>query len=547
MPKKTFRIEGIDGGIASTFFGPAAKDSYEAAFGIDPDFRATTNSRKTGGAITPVGMAKFSSSGLTGYPMWFETTPKTTLVYAYDTTGKFLSYAPSAIPPTLLGTETALTSPQGGAGRGNGMRYYNNYMYLSTPTDISRWGPLNGGAAMADNYWTATLGLTLLTDSTYPTANQLAGLPAYPNHSMHVHTDGFLYFADVISTTFGDNDMVGRGALHRISTNNSGGVEGAGNNGSAYNVLTLPFGYFPIAIQSYGTDIAVLAFRGLTQGAFATTQVLNTGNAALFLWDTFASLPYQQIFVPDPLASAMYANNGRLYVWSGNNLNGVRLSVYEGGDSMRQIAFHEESNTPFQGAVGAWEDRVIFGGQIDYPSQVGVVFSFGSKNSDLKAVVHTPIVVSGGNSNAIVTAVKYVLQADNIKPSPIVGWGDSTSFGIDQYTTTATLTSQMQFTVPIGQPFSVRNISILLSKAVGANNAILPTMLTDNSANTFSLPSINNTTYSGKSLIAIKRPELVVNGTNNLTLNFQWSLTDAISIVFPIKIEIDVSDVDRTG
>ncbi len=545
MPTVKYTLENIEGGISPTLFGPQPKGTYNFALGIDPDLRANPLSAanpKTGGAITPSGFTKFSSTGLTGYPLWMLADPKDSLIYVYSSSGNFLSYTDA------LASETALSTPTSGAG--NGMAYYNNYIYLATPTNISRYGPLDGTPSLTNTVWTGATFMNdankVLTNSTYPTIKQAA----LPNHAMHVHTDGFLYICDVISTSYATTAVQGKGVLHRIVTKKVT-AEGDTNNGSAYDVLELPFGYVPVAIQSYGTDLAILGIRQIND----TLMTLSRGSAAVFLWDTFAAIPYKQIPIPDPLGSALFNNNGKLYVFSGNTANGVRVSVYDGGDSFRQVAFLEQGITPFQGAVDAWEDRLVFGGQVVYPTAAAVVFALGSKNQAVdKNALHCIARTSGGVSTPVVTCLKYIpfgvnsaQSSGNINPMPLIGWGDSTLKGIDTYSTAATVSSQFSWKVDIGRPFSLRSIRVPLAKVVASNTAVAPTFYVDNRTSSTVPSAINNTNFSGNTVIGYKRPELAIIGQENFELVFEWSNTDPISLMLPIEVELDVFDVIKTG
>src|SRR3990167_7695594 len=151
----------------------------------------------------------------------------------------------------------------------HGAEYYNNYIYLFTGTNVSRYGPLNNSPALAHNIWKGTtLGsLTALTNTTYPT---LRGV-TIPNHVSYVHGDGSMYFADFIN---------GQGLIHRINTKkvtNEGDTNGT-TVASAYNVLDLPFGFYPTAITNYSTAT-------LIAGIYTVDTTINQGRSAFVLWD----------------------------------------------------------------------------------------------------------------------------------------------------------------------------------------------------------------------------------------------------------------------
>ena len=80
-----------------------------------------------------------------------------------------------SVSATTIGTVTGNVA--------NGAEIYNDYLYITTGTDVSRYGPLSGSPALTNSVWTgATLGSqTALTNTTYPTIN---GAPI-PKHWMY--------------------------------------------------------------------------------------------------------------------------------------------------------------------------------------------------------------------------------------------------------------------------------------------------------------------------------------------------------------------------
>lgn len=530
MPRKTFRLDNILNGFSPTQFGPQPSGTYDQAFGIDPDALTAASNKRTGGVISPVAYSKFSSTELTSTPMWITTTPKDQNTYVYGSGGIFVKYDSTL---TSAGS-TSIGTPTSGAG--NGMAYYNNYIYLATPVNVSRYGPLDNSPSLTNTWWTGASCLNdatkVLKDTTYPTIRQ----KALPNHAMKVHVDGFLYFCDVISNTYGTTAVQGKGVIHRIGTKKTTD-EGDTNNGSAYDVLELPFGFLPVGLETYGNDLAIVA------NTFGSSQSIRQGRTALFLWDTFASIPYKQINIPDPIVSAIYNNNGRLYVFSGNTTNGVRVSVYDGGDTLRQIAFFEEGNAPFQGAVDAFEDKLLFGGFMTYfGGEHCVAYSLGSKNSELPDVIHCPIVTSNLGVLPVVTALKYVQQSSNIRPIAVVGWVDNTTSGLDKFDGSGTLLSRFRFKIDVGRPFSLVSVRMPMDRTVTSATDINVTAFYDSASNSVAFTEVNNTNYSGDQVIAWKRPEIVVNGSQWVMLDFAWSGTRPNALLLPIEVDIDINE-----
>lgn len=528
MPIQPFSVDSVLGGLSPTQY-QVVDGQYLGALGVDPDYPITSSDVRTSGSLVPTVYEKFSGSNITGFPKWISTNAKDTNVYVYASDGKFVSYNSSLASETLIGTPTS--------GAGNGMEYYNNYIYIATPTDISRYGPLDGSPSLTNNVWTgATLGsLTALTNTTYLS---LQGTPI-PNHAMHKHGNNFLYFCDFAN---------GQGFISAIKTRKVT-VEGDTNDGSDYNVLDLPFGFYPTDIESFGTDLIISAIQ-------TTDTTINQGKAALFLWDTTNASFYKgPIFLPDPIVTALLNVNGVINIFSGNAQNGFRISEYSGGDSVRDIAYFEEGTPPLAGAVDAIGNRLLFGTYTSYPARSASVFSFGSKNAALPKALHNVIYTTSTGATPLASAVRYVQQASNIIPRAVVGWGDVTEYGIDKLSTTATYKSIWRSKVfTVGNPFIIKEIRIPLGKTIAANMSIIPKIYVDDGSTITTLESINSSNFPSSRKAVYKQPEITdssgVNtaGTNNFFIELVWGGTVSLPVLLPIEIFVDVyADEQRTG
>ena len=516
MAKTTVEIKSIWGGVSPSKYFSAA-DQYQFGIAIDPDFPVGSEV-KTSGAIVPTLYSKFSGSEVDAYPLWIVNSPKNTNTYVYQSDGDITSYSSS------LGSETDVGTPTSGAG--NGAAYYNNYIYFATPTDVSRYGPLSGTPALGNTFWTSTLSLTALTDTTYPTIRGVK----IPNHAMHVHSDFCLYICD-----FKD----GQGMIHRLSTKKDT-YEGEIDDTtvpSAYNALDLPWGYYPVDIESYSTDIVVLAIQTID-------TTVNQGPAALFFWDASSSSFYRKVEISEPIATAVKNVNGIIHVWAGNATGGFRVLQYAGGDSFVPIAYSEEGTPPFAGAVEALGGRTYFGGWQTVPEACGVVYAIGSKNPYVPQGMHSVIRSTSAGSTPHVTAVKNVLQDASKEPDLVVGWGDGSAKGIDQKASSGTYDSIVRFPfINIGQKFSVEKIQIPLAATVAANMTVTPTVyLDDNVSSGTALTAINNTNYSGQKNVVYKQPEIELNGNHNFCLELAFTGTVELPVTFPIKFLIDIKD-----
>lgn len=527
MPRKSFQINSVLGGWSpSQYF--YQEGQFLASLAVDPDMPISDSDIRTSGLLIPVQYEKFSSTNISGYPKWMVTSLKNTNLYVYASDGKFVSYNSSLGSETLVGTPTS--------GAGNGAAYYNNYIYLGTPTDVSRYGPLDNSPALVNNVWTgATLGTqTALNNTTYPS---LQGT-AIPNHPMHMHGNNVLYVGDVLPST---SSTPGRGCIHSIATSKTTD-QGDTNNGSLYNALDLPIGFFPTDMESFGTDLIIAAIQ-------TTDSTINQGKAALFIWDTISSSFYRgPIYLPDPLVTALLNMNGTIYIWSGNASNGYRLSYYSGGDQCTEIAYFEEGTPPFAGAVDGLGSRVVWGASTTYPATSASVFAMGSKNARIPSGLHNIVKTTATGTTPTVTAVKYVQQSSNIIPKVIAGWGSASAYGLDKYSTSQTLASVWRSQViNVGARFNLVELRIPFAAAIASNMTLTVKVYVDDGSSSTTLTTINSTNFPSARKAIFKEAELQqTTGENNFFLELSWTGTVKLPVSLPIEMTLDVySDEKR--
>lgn len=530
--REIYQVKSIAGGMSKSLFD-APSNTYIAGVGIDPDLPATSSGlvSRTSGAIVPSQYTKFSGTEVDGVPYWIVTQPRTGNSYVYTSAGKIHSFtnniAMRAADEATTAFPIAVTN-----GAGNGAAYYNNFLYLAVSDDISQYGGLDQGASIAltTDVWTgAKFGLTGLTNSTYPIMTALS--LSIPNHPMHVHGDNAMYIGDVLPQAAGS--LGGRGCLHRLKTKRTT-IDGDTNDGSAYNVFDLPYGYWPADIESYGTDLVIAAFQ-------CKDEKINQGRAELFFWDCVSDSFYNRVVLPDPLVTALYNKNGTLYVFSGNSQAGSRVSVYSGGRSVETVAYNEEGISPFAGAVDAFGERMSFGTSIAHPLSKGVVISIGSKFKNTGAI-HMTAMASAPNTTPIVTAIKYVQQANNSSPKVIMGWTDNTVKGLDKQGAPTAMSNMWQSPLfSIGKKFRITKIIIPLLEAVDANTTISPKLYVDTGATSYSLNAISATNWSGKRYAIFKEPEIaMVPAFTDFFLELTWSGSSATPVSLPITFEVEV-------
>jgi len=517
MADITIKMESIFGGESPTEYF-SSPGQFRASYAIDPDFPLTDSGVKMSGMIRPTSMAKFSASEITGVPLWIVVNPKDTNAYVYCSDGKVHVVNSSLAMGTALNSGSALSSANG-----NGAAYYDNYLYLAKQTDVARYGPLNGSPSLVQDYWTSTLGKAALINTTYPS---LRGI-TLPNHVMHRHTDNKLYFADVVGN---------QGVLHYIRTSKSS-AEGDTNDASTFNALDFPYGEWPTAIETYGTDLCVALVEGLN-------ATVKQSRAKLSFWNTTDD-SFSKIFeheFPDPIITAVKNVNGNLYVFSGNTSGGCRVSVFAGGYSVQEIAYYEDSLPPFPDAVEAELSRIYFGGSMTDPDAVAVVKSIGSKRSAIPMGIHTPFKASSSGTNGWVSAIRLFEQASAAKTRPIIGWSDDSGKGLDKISTTYGAWLFQSPMYRIGRPFQIKKITIPLGQAMASNMTITPKILYDDASKNETggsgvLPVINSTNFASSERQVVLYPQEI--GYNNYYLELKGSGTALIVPGLPITFEID--------
>jgi len=526
---REIRIDQIFKGISpSQYFG--AEGTYNGSTAVDSDLPIVSSDVRASGFPVPVGYTDFSGANVNDEVVSIVNNPKNTLTYVALRNGKVISYSSSLASETLVGTVTGSHIDYA--------TYYNNYVYFfgtgASKDDVSRYGPLNNSPALTNGVWTgSTLGTqTALTNTTYPSLRSIK----LPNHVAFSHGDGSLYFLD-----FKD----GQGLVHRINTKKV--TDEGDTNGttvvSAYNALDLPFGFYPTSITNFSTSL-------LITGIYTIDDTVNQGRSAFVLWDPTDTESFYlgPVFLPDPLCTASLNVNGVVHLWTGNAKNGTRLSRYLGGESVQEIEYLEESMPPFAGAVDALGSRVVWGGYQTYPNTGAVVWAHGSKNAKMPQGLHCIAKTASAGATPIITALRYVLQSSNITPQMVVAWNDADNSGIDKYSTSATLASEIRWMFNIGRDFEITKISIPLAGAVAANTSIVPSVLLDDASTTKTLTEINNTNNSSDRKVVFSGVDLKdFTGSNNFILKLAWTSTNPLPVALPIIIELDVYDDENTA
>lgn len=528
-------IETILGGHAvTTHF--AQKSQMRRSLGIDPaqpvDDDDTKFSTIASGLIRPAASEKFSGSTINAAPLWANPNPKDGNVYVYD--ARSSAYAIDA----TLTTVTALNDAGTLSGIGNGAEYYDNYQYFFTPTDITRYGPLNGTPSFIVNYWTGTLGKAALTNTTYPTTFK-NGL-RLPNHVAKRASNGYLYFADVVGN---------QGTLHYVRTTKTT-VEGDTNNGSTFSALTLGYGLWPTAIEELGTDVVI----ALYEGSIANLQ---QARAKLAFWNKTSTNADKIVWreFPDQIITALRNANGVLYVFAGNvNAKGFRVLQHIGGYSFKEVHYEETGEPPLPGAVDAILNRILYGTHTTVPESDGCVYSVGLQKAALSNGIFNIMRATGGTASTSVTCMAVVDNNEMGFMSPIIGWtqaGDGStgaSHGFDKQGTSYSAAPSVCWSQPfrIGRPFKITKVRFPLGMAMAANMICTPTFYVDEGVasyvggTTSGMAVMNNTNYPGKRNI-VMRPQGAT-GEHSFWLELRFTGSALLTVGLPIEIDYELID-----
>ena len=528
------KIESILGGHSPlAHFGRS--DQYRASLGIDPSLDTNIDNDVYGtissGLIRPVGVSK-STSTTQAAPLWIVPNPKVSSTgneyYIYDAQGSAYSITQSQVTDTL----TALSD--GGSlssSIGNGCAYYDNYIYFAKNTDIARYGPLNGTAAFDGTYWTGTLGKAALTDTTYPVL-QFASIEI-PNHVMLRHSDGRLYIADVVGN---------QGTLHYIETTKTT-VEGDTNNGSTASKLTMGYGLWPTALESYGSDVAIALFEG------SASVLGNFGRAKIAFWDTTSTKINKITWVefPDPIITAMKNINGVLYIASGNSqTKGFRISRFIGGYTVEEVGYFETGFAPLPGAVDGRATQLILGSITTIPETAACVYSFGLRKGKISTGIFN--VARADSTSTTIGVTSLIFDGGNFaQPGFFFGAGKASSEGSTHRTYAKSLSTNgppvwWSQTYRIGRRFKIKKIRIPLPRSTTTSSAgVVPKIYFDDGTSSKTLQTINATNYPTASYLVVMRPDGAI-GQNNFFLEFKWNDVAVFPIGLPITMEIETID-----
>jgi hypothetical protein len=541
--KFTIRIESILGGHAPTTHFAAA-DQFMSSLGINPALPITdTTSTPTtldflaSGLLRPVGVVNSTDTTVTDIPYWIKTNPKeTNKYYIYGGTGSVYTMDIASVV-TELGDLT-----DGGTASGNGAEYYDNYMYFARDTTIARYGPLDGTPAFTDDYWVGTLSKTALTQTTYPSHYFQSNI-RFPNHVLHRHSDGRLYIADVVGN---------QGYIHYIATTKTT-VEGDTDNGSTYQKLAFGYGLWPIALESYGSNLVIALFEGTSGTQYNTSKM----KSKLAFWDTTSTNANQITWVefPDELITGLKNVNGVLYITSASNRGiGFRVSRYIGGYTVEEIFYHEFGAVPLHGGLDGKAGWLVFGSATNFPETAATVYSYNLQKSKLSNGIFS--IERGTKTISMITSLALQGAADFLRDMPVFGWTNGSAGGTNNginsrsdsgYGNTPSVWWSQIYR--IGQPFKITKIRIPLAQAVSTNMTVTPKIYVDGpswggAGTSYSLAAINTTNDDSQYNIVRRSGSAgeVVTGQHSFWLELRWTGSELCTVGLPITIEYELLD-----
>lgn len=535
------KIESILGGIAKLTHFPQYGE-FSDSVNIDPsisDYSSfySAGLRSSVGVLYPITVSNIlTSTTITQDPMFLVNNPKTGDVYVYGGRGSiYVGYADgqdlSEGAISDAGEMTGVSSTPCGSA------YYDNYIYFAKDTTIARYGPLDGTHTLNGNYWAGTLGKTQLTADNNFYLPIDGNSDSYPQHVFHVHSDGKLYFTDIVG---------GSGSISYIATKKTT-VEGDTDNGSTYDRLRFGPGLIPTCMESYGENLVIALFESIVSPGFSNGT--RGKPARIAIWDTVSEkyniITNGEFF--DEHITAMKNVNGTLYIASGSRLrNGYRISRYLGGYSFEQIAFINDGFAPYPGAIVSDSGRLLFASTS--------VYSYGLRNN-LSPNALFKYNHSGTDEGAFEVNTYSMIQYPGRENSFMSGWSTgNNSRGIDEiggYDTavygtgphTPVFKSQIFTTETVCK---ITKISIPLLKLLdnyGGTSSITVKIYIDDSWYPNTIGTITSASYgTSTQRITLRPTNMTID--HSFYLSFEWGGTEYTPISLPIIIELEPIDVD---
>jgi hypothetical protein len=406
--KNIFLVDLFFGGISES---PKVGVKGSFYYGENLDFKSDLSAVTA--QIAPI---KQSSTTITDLPKWIEKDPVGGKTYAYDASGGFYS--------ATSGTWSALTTPS--TSHGEGMKVWQDYVYLRKDSAISRWGPISSSPSLTQSWQTSNV--QTLTD-----------------HGPIVEFIGNLYLAN--GRYLGEWD----------------------SSVWTYNKLTMPVGW----------NIRCMAVVGdrLVMGGWKGTNVSDNERGFLWTWNGTDAGITDFVEVTEGAVNAMAVYDNTLWFIAGSVGN---LYYYDGNTiKIRQITNFLEQNKYvdiYPGAMTAHRGDLFIGvaGATDSTTITQGVYTYGRTSKNYPRALNIPNIISTGTKTG--TGLK-IGSLHAVGPNEFyIGWHDGSANGVDLISGTTPYTSATWYSLWFdnGHPYHEKETDVIkfTHKPLAANESM---------------------------------------------------------------------------
>lgn len=366
MAKKLFLVDTFYGGIAE-----ASKTGLKGSFayGDNLDYKSDLN------AVTiQIKTTKDSGTTVTDLPRYIEHDPVTGKTFAYGDSGNF--YIKSS------GTWATTTNPT--TAHGQGMKVWNDYVYLRKDSAIARYGPLSSSPSITQSW----------QSSNVQTINDHAPILDFAGNLMFANGR---YLGQWDGTTW------------------------------TYDQVKLPVTWNIRSLANIGSKLAMGAWQG--------THVYDFENGLLALWDgtgqegdgptdftNVAGGAINSMGVIDNTLFLVAGSIGNLYYYNGNIIKVRQLSNLLTGNSYVDV---------FPGAMGAHSGDLYVGlaGATDSSTITQGAYAYGYTSKNYPRALTINNIISTGTKTGTSLKIGAIC---GVGPNEFyIGWGDNGTYGID--------------------------------------------------------------------------------------------------------------------
>lgn len=365
MAKQVWLIDRFFGGLAD-----AEKEGPKGAFlyGDRLDFKTDPSALGVNIKTT-----KDSASVITDLPKWIEHDPTNDKTYAYGNDGNFYQ--------EIAGTWSALTTPTTAVGQG--MKIWNDYVYLRKTSAFARYGPLSGAASLTQSWQSANV----------QTENDHAQIEEFQGN---LYACNGRFLAEWDGATF------------------------------TYNKITLPIGWKLRCMAKLGEQLVIGGWQG--------SNVYDFAKGFLWFWNgtdtsitSFLEISEGAINAMTVLDNNLYfvaGSIGNVYVYTGNIVKLKQISNLLGRNEY--IDIYPGAITPHQGNV-----LIGVGGLTNSSTIPQGVYSYGRLNKNYPRSMNIDHIISAGTTTG--TTLK-IGALHSVGPNEFyLGWENgTTSNGIDK-------------------------------------------------------------------------------------------------------------------